>query len=356
MTLNPFPALVEVTRGPLIESIHYGALAVVDSHGSLIASCGDPDLVANLRSSAKPFQALPLIENGGAELFGMTEREISLVCASHAGTDDHVSVLSGLQAKIGVGEINLLCGTHPPMDEDTARSMLINHQIPTGNRHNCSGKHTGMLAQAVLTHQPTEEYLDNNHKIQKTILKTFAEMLDMPVEEVLIGIDGCSAPTFAAPLRNGALGFARLADPSQMPKARASALLRIRDAMMAHPDMVAGPNRFDTRLMEVGQGKIVCKGGAEGYQGIGVLPGVLGPGSPGFGIAYKVIDGDSGGRARPVVGIAILRQLGVLSDEQAAELQEFDARPIYNWRKLKVGEIRPAFTLEKTPAAPTPSV
>jgi L-asparaginase II len=350
MTTETYPALVELTRGPLVESIHFGALAVVDAQGSLIASYGSPDLVANLRSSAKPFQALPLIEAGGAERFGLTDREISLMCASHAGTDDHVAVLKGIQQKLGVREEDLLCGWHPPMDEPTAEAMLVRGEKPTFNRHNCSGKHTGMLAQALLANQPLDDYLNTDHVIQKTILRTFAEMLDLPVEEVLIGIDGCSAPTFAATLRAGAYGYARLADPSGLPAPRANALQRICQAMMAHPDMVSGPERFDTRLMEVGAGKIVAKGGAEGYQAIGLLPGALGPGSPGVGITYKIMDGDQGGRARPVVGMAILRQLGVLNDQQLADLKAFDARPIYNWRKLEVGEIRPTFTLEKAAA------
>lgn len=343
MPSNPYYPLVELTRGPLVESIHFGALAVVDASGRLIASVGDPDLVANLRSSSKPFQSLPLIENGGVEQFGMSEREIAITCASHTGTDEHVAVLQELQAKINVQENDLLCGMHPPIDEATEKAMLLRGEPTRPYRHNCSGKHTGMLAQAVLTHATIEDYLNTRHPIQRTILQTFAEMLDMNVDDVLIGIDGCSAPTFAAPLSKAALGFARLADPSEMPSRRAEALRRIFHAMAAHPEMVSGPGQFDTRLMQVGAGKIVCKGGAEGYQAIGVLPGAAGPGSPALGITYKVIDGDQAGRARPVIGVSILRQLGVLSDAQAAELANFGQRPIYNWRKLEVGEIRPTF-------------
>lgn len=347
MSSNPYQILVELTRGPLVESIHFGALAVADAQGNLIASCGDPNLVANLRSSAKPFQALPLIEGGGVEAFGLTDREIALMCASHSGTDEHVSVLKGLQAKLGVQESELQCGTHPAMDEPTARAMLLRGEAPTPYRHNCSGKHTGMLAQVVLRHLSHENYLDNDHEIQKTILRTFAEMVDLPPEEVLIGIDGCSAPTFAAPLVNAAAAYARLADPSGLPEKRAQALKRIFRAMTSHPDMVSGPGRFDTVLMEVGQGKIVVKGGAEGYQAIGLAPGALGPGSPALGITYKIADGDSAGRARPLVGMTLLRQLGALDEAQLNALKAFDARPLYNWRKIEIGEIRPVFTLEK---------
>jgi L-asparaginase II len=205
-----------------------------------------------------------------------------------------------------------------------------------------------MLAQCVLNRQPIDDYLNTNHPIQKTILRTFADMVDMRPEEVLIGIDGCSAPTFAAPLRNAALGYARLCDPSGLPEPRATALRHIFGAMTHHPDMVAGPQRFDTLLMQVGRGKIVCKGGAEGYQAFGLARGALGPDSPALGVTYKVIDGDQEGRARPVIAMAVLRQLGALDEAQLDALRKFDTRPIYNWRHLEVGVVRPAFLLEKT--------
>ena len=344
--MNPFSPLVELTRGPLVESIHFGALTVVDASGKIIASVGDPNLVANLRSSSKPFQTLPLIENGGAARFGMTDREVSITCASHAGTDDHVSVLCGLQEKIGVLEADLQCGVHPAGDESTAQAMLLRGEAPTANRHNCSGKHTGMLGQCVMNSFAHDTYLSNDHPIQKNILRAFAEMADVDPESVLIGIDGCSAPTFGIPLRNAALAYARLCDPSGLPANREQALRHIFRAMTTHPDMVAGPNRYDTKLMEVGAGKIVSKGGAEGYQGMGLAPGAIAPGSPAMGITYKVIDGDLTGRARAVVGIEILRQLGALNPAQLEALREFDNRPIHNWRHLEVGVIRPVFTIE----------
>lgn len=347
---NPFAPLVELTRGPLVELIHLGALAIVDAGGKQIATIGDPNLVANLRSSAKPFQALPLIENGGSERFNLTEREVAILCASHSGTDEHVAVLRSAQAKIGVCETDLQCGVHPAGDEFTAEAMLARGEEPTPYRHNCSGKHTGMLAQCVLDNAPIDDYLSSDHPIQKNILRTFAEIVAVDAQDVLVGIDGCSAPTFAVPLHNAALGYARLCDPSGLPERRAQALRRIYSAMTTNPDMVAGPMRFDTMLMRVGAGKIVCKGGAEGYQAFGLAPGALGPGSPALGVVYKVIDGDQEGRARPVIAMSILRQLGALDEAQLEALKRFDARPIYNWRHLEVGVIRPAFTLESTPA------
>lgn len=341
--MNPYQPLVELTRGPLVESIHFGALAVVDSTGKLIASVGDPHHVANLRSSAKPFQALPLVESGVVDAFGITPRELAIICASHSGTEDHVAVLRGLQAKIGVSEDNLLCGTHYPLHEPTAQALRARGEAPTQNRHNCSGKHTGMLAGCQFNRFALEDYLNTAHPWQKRILQTFAEMVSLAPEDVPIGIDGCSAPTFAAPLQNAAHAYALLADPASLPEPRRSALNRIFHAMTTHPDMVAGPERFDTVLMQVTGGKVVAKGGAEGYQGMGVRPGALGPGSPGLGITIKISDGDTGGRAVSLAAVQVLRLLGVLTADELAALAKFDRRPLYNWRKLEIGEIRPCF-------------
>ena len=344
--MNAYQPLVELTRGPLVESIHFGALAVVDVNGSLLAGIGNPDHVANLRSSAKPFQALSLVESGGADAFGFSERELAIVCASHSGTDDHVAVLRGLQARLGVDETNLSCGVHWPMFEPTAQAMRARAEKPTPNRHNCSGKHTGMLANALHHGFSIEDYLNPQHPVQQVILAAFAEMVRLPPAEVPIGIDGCSAPTFAAPLRNAAYAYALLVDPSSLPEPRRSALRRIFQAMTTCPEMVAGPERFDTMIMQAARGKVVSKGGAEGYQGMGVAPGALGPGSPALGIAIKISDGDRSDRAVATVALAVLLQLGVLGEAERAGLACFDRRSLYNWRQIEIGEIRPCFDLK----------
>ncbi len=343
----PFEKLVEVTRGPLVESIHYGALAVVDAQGRLVASLGDPNFVTYLRSSSKPMQVLPFIERGGAEKFGLTDAEVALLCASHSGTDEHVAAVEGIQAKLGIHESDLLCGPQPSSHAPTAKAMLLRGEEPGPNRNNCSGKHTGFLAHALLRGFSKEDYINPHHPVQQTVIQTFAEMTGYPADQIAIGVDGCSAPVFAVPLYNAALGFARLADPSGLPEARAAACRKITHAMTATPFMVAGPGRFDTIIMEIGQGKIVSKGGAEGYQALAILPGALGPDSPALGITYKVVDGDVNGRARPVIAVELLRRLGLLNDEQIkASLAQLAARPVNNWRGLEVGEIRPAFELK----------
>ncbi|NMB90994.1 MAG: asparaginase [Chloroflexi bacterium] len=360
MPIETFRPLVEATRGPLVESVHFGAFAVVDAAGRLLAAQGDPQFRTYLRSSAKPLQALALIEGGGAEAFGLEEPEVALLCASHTGTDRHVATAAGMQAKIGIHESDLQCGVHPPSDEGTRYAMRRRGEAPTPNRHNCSGKHTGMLALARLRGDPIQDYLDPQHPVQQTILRTFAEMCALAPEEIVLGTDGCSAPVFAIPLYNAALGYARLCDPAGLPEKRAAACRRITHAMAAYPEMIAGPQRFDTGLMAACGGRVVCKQGAEGFLSLGILPGAVAAGSPGMGVAIKIADGDlhgqtrpqvddpnetgdAGGRARPIVALEILRRLGVLDAAQARELAHFDARPLSNWRGLRVGEIRPAF-------------
>lgn len=346
MSGSSFVPLVELTRGPIVESVHQGALVIVNSQGRVLASLGDPALVMHLRSTAKPFQLLPLIEQGAVERFALTPEEVAVMCASHSGTDEHVAVITRLQAKMGLHEEELQCGVHPPLHEATWQAMIRRGESPTPIRHNCSGKHTNMLAQAVLMGADRQHYLDPQHPVQQRILHTLADMCCISPDEIRIGVDGCSAPVFALPLYNAALGYARLCDPTDLSPRRAQACRAITSAMMAAPFMVAGPGRFDTLVMGLGEGKIIAKAGAEGYQGMGIMPGALGPGSPGLGIAFKIADGDPGGRARPVVAIEILRQLGLLSEEQiTTHLADLAARPLKNWRGLYVGEIRPVFEI-----------
>ena len=356
ISISSYAPIFELTRGETVESIHEGAVAVVDAHGRLLAWYGDPDAVTFLRSTAKPFQVMPFIEHGGADYYQLSPRQIAVMCASHSGTDDHVQVVRSIQEKAGIAEAELLCGVHEPIDEGTARSMRQRGENPTSNRHNCSGKHTGMLAYVhMLASQAGDgvedlPYIDPTHRIQQEILETFANMCALSPEQVALGIDGCSAPNFAAPLRNVALAYARLCDPEEgsvAPVSRAAACHRISAAMMAHPDMVGGPGRFDTCLMEVARGRIVTKGGAEAFQGIGVMPGALGPGSPALGIAMKIADGDARGRARSAVALEVLRQLGALSPDELMALSDFGPRlPVLNWRKIVAGQAYPVFELK----------
>lgn len=364
MTTTPYAPVFELSRGGVTESIHFGSVAVVDSHGSLLAYYGSPDCVTFLRSSAKPIQAISFLERSGMQKYGLSPKEIALICASHTGTDEHYEVVSGLQAKVGIREEHLLCGTHPIGDPATVKAMRERGEQPTPNRHNCSGKHTGMLAFTHLLGLPlTAEaggpaYIEKEHPVQREILRTFAEMCGLPEGDVHLGIDGCSVPVYAVPMFKAGYGFARLCDPWELPDRRQDACRTITSSMAAHPRMVAGPNSFDTCLMEKTGGKLISKGGAEGYQAIGLLPGALGKDSPGIGIVIKISDGDIAGRHRPdglpaaytrsAVALEVLRQLGALSSSEIEALEMFGPSfPIHNWRKIEVGKGAPCFTLQK---------
>jgi L-asparaginase II len=332
--------LVELTRGNIVESTHFGSIGAIASDGKIVCSYGDADAMCFLRSSAKPFQALAFIEYGGAEKFDLSLKEISILCASHSGTDEHVSVLLELQKKMGINESDLKCGIHPPYDRKTQDQLLQRGEKPTPIRHNCSGKHTAMLAFAKMQGAPLETYLERDHPVQQAILKTFAEMCSVEVENVQLGMDGCSAPVFAVPIKNAALGFARLADPQSLNQSRADACRLIFKAMTKYPDMVAGPGRFDTLFMQTLAGKMMCKSGAEGFMAVSILPGEIKPGSPGIGITLKVSDGDLDQRAGPVALLGMLEYLGALKEEQLITLARFNQRKLTNWRGLEIGEIR----------------
>jgi len=353
----PSLPILELTRGRVVESVHHGSIAVVDADGGLIASLGDHRLVAFLRSSAKPFQVLPFVERGGLEHFGLTPRELALACASHETAQMHLDAVKGLQEKIGIRESDLQCGAHLPGDTAMLKKVIAGHIEPTPNFNNCSGKHTAMLAHAKMRGLPLETYLDINHPIQQDILTAIAEMCETARDKIELGIDGCSAPNFALPLYNAALGMARLCDPRGLIGPRASACRKVTSAMTAHPEMVSGHGEFDCELMKTGKGRIITKRGAEGFQVIGLLPGALRADSPGIGIAFKVSDGDPArmndhlefsARVRPAVTLEILRQLGALDEDQLRALSAFGpVKQIKNHRGLVTGESHPTFTLAK---------
>jgi L-asparaginase II len=263
-TTSGYEPVFEATRGEIVESVHMGAFTIANSSGELLASLGDPELVTYLRSSAKPFQALPFIEQHGAEEFGLSEPEIAIMCASHSGTDFHKQIVESFQQKVGLHETQLMCGTHPPFDRPTWKQLIAAGQEATPNRHNCSGKHTGMLAYATLKSYPLDGYTEPGHPVQRDILTAFSEMTGVPEAEVQVGIDGCSVPTFAISMHAAAYGFARLCDPRDLTPQRSHACGKIVKAMSGNGLVIAGPERFDTLVMQIAQGKLICKMGAEG--------------------------------------------------------------------------------------------
>src|ERR1051325_8162731 len=248
---------VEATRGELVESVHPVAAAVVDAGGRLLAASRDPDLVTWRRSAAKPFQALPLVEDGAADRFGFSEEELALVAASHSSEPRHLELIGRILEKARLGEEALACGIHTPLSAAVAAAVARGVVAMTPRWSNCSGKHAGMLALAKHRGWPLAGYQSAGHPVQERILGTVVQWTGAPCREVRLAVDGCTAVCFGLPLRRMALGYARLA-ASDAPPAR-----RVLGAMMAHPLVVAGTGRVCTDLMHAWPARVAAKGGAE---------------------------------------------------------------------------------------------
>ncbi len=283
-----------VRRGALVESVHRGRLAVCDPDGNLLEAVGDPEAYIYARSSAKPFQALPLVLSGAAEAFGLTDRELAVACASHNAEEPHLAAVRSILKKAGLTEDDLQSGAHPPMYGPEAAKLIQSGEEPRPIHSNCSGKHAGMLAVCVHEGYETATYRDPDHPLQRRILSLIAEVCGLREDEVLLAGDNCGVPAFALPLRSFATGLARLTTGDALPGELAGAALRIRDAMREHPYMVAGTGRLDTDLMD--STDLLVKGGAEA---------VLAAGSQdGWGMALKISDGSE--RAVRPVALAAL--------------------------------------------------
>jgi L-asparaginase II len=338
--------LVEVWRGRLVESRHRGHVAAVDADGRLVAHAGEPETVTYLRSSGKPFQALPLLTSGAADRFGFDEAEIAVACGSHSGEDLHAQTVARMLEKIGLDESFLKCGTHEPFDRATAERLRERGEKPTALRNNCSGKHTGMLALALHLGARPEEYDHAESPVQQSILRAVEKFAGLPAGEIAVGTDGCGVPVFGMPVRLMALMYARLASPpADFDEETRRACARITDAMTAHPEMVGGTReRFDTEVMRACAGCIVSKIGAEGVYTAAVLPCERWP--RGLGLAFKIEDGEDR-RARSTIAIESLRQLDVLNEDARKTLQPYASFPVKNHRGENVGEIRASFELRR---------
>lgn len=329
--------LVKVMRGGTLESVHRGTLIVVDGDGEKVAEIGDSSEVTFWRSAAKALQAVPMMTSGAAAAFGFTEKEIALACASHSGENFHTETAEQLLEKIGLSEADLRCGIHSPFHKPTAKAMIKADEKPTQLHNNCSGKHAGMLAFARHIGANLETYLDLENPVQKAILETVSTFTEIPPDEIKLGIDGCSAPNFAVPLLSMALGFAKLVNPPQsFDEELKTACEKIVSANLKYPEIIGGSERLDTKIMQALAGKIICKVGAEGVWSAGILP--CGKWEKGLGIAIKIEDGNDE-RARPVVAIELLRQLGIMTNDAEEVLNEFSPIVLKNRMDMEVGEV-----------------
>jgi L-asparaginase II len=330
--------LVKAYRAGTVESVHHGAIAVVDYLGRLLYSVGDPNFVTFLRSSAKPFQAVPVVESGAAEAFGFTQREIAIIAGSHNGEKKHVRVVRSILKKIGLNKSFLQCGAHVP-HYYTASGITPPKKKFSPLQHNCSAKHAGMLAMCVYKGWNLKNYLDRHHPVQKLNLKKISELCEYPQKKIKVGFENCGAPTFALPLKNMAIGFSKLRSFRSKDQLTTQALQVVADSVWKYPEMVSGRKRLDYELAIASKGNILSKGGAEALHCAVIL-------DKGYGLAVKIIDGSS--RAVAPASIEIYRQLGVLKQSQLKNLGDLVAPPVFNHQGKKVGSLKADFKLKRS--------
>ncbi|WJH33205.1 asparaginase [Paenibacillus sp. CC-CFT747] len=336
----PTEPIVRITRGGYTESLHRGAAAVVNPEGTVLHQVGDPSHFTFARSSAKPLQAIPVLEKAVAEGTAFSPEEITLLCASHNGEPAHVRIVENLLQKMGMSRDLLQCGAHEPFYKQAADALREEGKAPTALHNNCSGKHTGMLALSQLLDVSSGHYMDPQHPVQQLMLKAVSVMAGLPESDIRLGTDGCGVPVFGMPLSNLAAAYARLGRPDSLGAARAEACRQIVGAIRAFPFGIAGTGRFDTRLAEVTGGRIIGKMGAEAVFSLTVP-------AEGLGIAVKVEDGNL--RALYPAVMEVLLQLGLLDGEESKELRSFHRPILHNWSGTKVGEIIPDFRLSSPP-------
>ena len=325
---------VQVLRGGLLESRHRVNAAIVKADGRLIASVGDPYFSSFLRSSAKPFQALRLIPH--LEQLGLNSAHLAVAMASHNGEAIHVQTVADLQAKAGVKLEWLVCGTHQPFSAKARAELRATNQKPSVLQHNCSGKHSGMLAACLAKGFPTTGYEQPGHLLQQEIASDIRTLMELETLEV--AIDGCSVPCYRVPLERVALGMTRFAAPQTAPETYQARLEIAFDAMREHPYLIAGEHRVDTSLME-GIPGLISKIGAEAFMVLAVRDPQHGP----IGIALKIEDGTE--RARDVAVMRILEQLKVVAPGDT-RFSSYRSSTLKNHAGLQVGEINAAFDLE----------
>ncbi len=329
--------LAEVWRGEFLESLHLGHAVVVDAAGAAVAVWGDPDRIILPRSACKMVQALPLVESGAAEAAGLGAEQLALACASHNGAPAHTERVAAWLHGLGLGDGDLRCGPQMPLDRQARRALICADSPPRQWHNNCSGKHAGFLTlKTRLGGGP--EYVRADHPVQSAVRAAFEEVTG--IASPGHAIDGCSAPNFATSLTGLARAMARFATAGAGGDARARAMVRLREAMALHPELVAGEGRACTRLMRAMGGRAMVKTGAEAVF-VAILPG------PGLGLALKIDDGAS--RASEAAIAALLVRLGALERDHPVA-RHYLAAPLVNRAGIRCGEVRAAAGLANTPA------
>lgn len=330
---------VEIRRGGKVESLVHADGVVVESSGRVVAWFGNPERETYWRSSAKPFQAIPVITSGAAAQYHFTAEDLAMICASHGGEEKHVSRVSSILERIGAGPEHLICGVHPPSTRAAHDALLASGQAPHVLHNNCSGKHTGMLTLARQLGAPLEGYQLPDHPVQQAIRRSVALYTGYRDPDAIhTGVDGCGVPVFYLPLIRMAWAFSRLSDPRGVPDPEASAGRLIAEAVRQHPDLVSGEGRLEVTLAQATHHRLVAKGGAEAVYCLGIP-------DRGWGLAVKMDDGNS----RPIGAVvaALLSMVDALSREEEARLAPVAHPIIKNHAGREVGEMVPIFSLKR---------
>jgi L-asparaginase II len=330
------PILVRQVRSGVVESVHRGDVVEVDAVGKMLRVIGDPDRVAFLRSTVKPFSLLALLSAGGQREFDLSAEEIAVMASSHSGEDVHVRTIQAMYRRIGVPQGVLVCGSDAtPLDTLTAARLARDGERPSQVRHMCSGQHSVFVLLAKMADWELETYWQPEHPAHQAVAEAVAAVFDVAPASLRPGLDGCGVLTYAFPLREIAKAYAALADPSAIPEDdRRTGLTRhlevVRNAMLAHPELVGGTrDRLDTSLMKAAPGRVVSKSGTEALRGIGILRGPRGNGAtvPASGMAIKIEDGDGHDRGSWAASVEALRQAGVLEGQALRVLARYH-RPV----------------------------
>ena len=318
--------MCKIMRGNFIESMHVAYAVVVDGEGKIVQNWGDPNYLTCIRSSLKPFQASASIVAGATEAAGFTTKELALMCASHNGEDIHVNTAQSMLKKLGYDISYYECGSHAPYDNKSKHDLIKQSQKPTALHNNCSGKHAGMLCLAKHLNADPSGYTQVDHPVQQAIIKQikkYSELDDFP-----LAVDGCSAPVPFMPLYNIALMYQKLASGEH------GDMNVLYEAMISHPMLVAGTNRFDTDFISAMAGRAVTKVGGEAVRGLGIRN----DNGEVFGIALKVLDGNQ--RCSPPAMMAILKEMDLLSTHEFNELKKYTKITLKNHQNKDVGSIK----------------
>jgi L-asparaginase II len=345
MTMNP--ELVQATRGGTVESVHRGALAIVDSGGTTVCAVGDIQRPVFPRSAVKVLQALPLVASGAADAFGLSDEELALACASHNAEPRHVAAAASMLAKAGLDDTALECGAHWPRNDAAHRELARRVREPGALHNNCSGKHSGFVclgclmarAQGRDAREFVRGYVRPDHPVMREVTAALQAATGCDLSRAPMGVDGCSIPTYGIPLKNLATAFARVGTGTGLSAGHAAAARRLRAAVAGAPFFVAGSGRFDTRVMERLGERVFCKVGAEGVF-CAALP------EQGLGVAIKIDDGNNA-RAAEVAMAAVIEAMVRLERDERDFIHGFSDATLKNWNGIEVGALQATATLRQ---------